>query len=127
MFEPKPMASLSGNLLARKGEALPAMRRSHLPASAAAPREQQARIAQSFAHPTEELPVVEAILPRNARAAFTLRLDPDRHLRLRLASAVGKRSAQQIATEALDAFLDGQPGLDALLAQARRTPPNGEG
>ncbi|MET0373577.1 MAG: hypothetical protein ABW128_04880 [Rhizorhabdus sp.] len=70
--------------------------------------------------------VVEAVLPRKSKAAFTLRLEADRHLRLRLASAVTKRSAQQIVTEALDAYLDNQPGLDILLAQARRMPPNGE-
>ncbi|HJP69217.1 MAG TPA: hypothetical protein VJ846_09970, partial [Sphingomicrobium sp.] len=33
-----------------------------------------------------------------AKAAFTLRLDPERHLRLRLACAVDGRSAQQLVT-----------------------------
>ncbi|HEX8485644.1 hypothetical protein [Sphingomonas sp.] len=49
------------------------------------------------------------------KAAFTLRLDAERHMRLRLTSAVSNRSAQQIVTEALDAFLSQQPGLDALV------------
>jgi len=40
------------------------------------------------------------------KAAFTLRLDPDRHLRLRLLSALSHKSAQQIVTAALDAALD---------------------
>lgn len=127
MFEPKPIASLSGGLLARKGEAHPAIRRAHVPMSVAAPpREQQARIVRSFARPRPELaiaedatPVLEAVPTRKAKAAFTLRLDADRHLRLRLASAVGNRSAQQIVTAALDAFLDSQPGLAALVAQAK--------
>ncbi|WP_327785520.1 hypothetical protein [Sphingomonas changnyeongensis] len=48
------------------------------------------------------------------KAAFTLRLDGDRHLRLRLASAVRNRSAQQIVTEALDQFLAAMPELDDL-------------
>src|SRR5215207_4744577 len=45
--------------------------------------------------------------PRSApgttgKAAFTLRLDPERHLKLRLACAVGGRSAQMLVTDALD-------------------------
>jgi hypothetical protein len=39
------------------------------------------------------------------RVAFTLRLDRDRHLKLRLASVISDRSAQQILTEALDQYL----------------------
>ena len=53
-------------------------------------------------------------LPARAKAAFTLRLDPDRHLRLRLATAVTRRSAQQIVTGALDEYLNSLPELDAL-------------
>lgn len=48
------------------------------------------------------------------KAAFTLRLDRDRHLKLRLACAVTHRSAQQIVSEALDIFLDALPELEAL-------------
>lgn len=48
------------------------------------------------------------------KAAFTLRIDPDRHLRLRLACAVHGRSAQQLVMEALDSFLDAQPQVDQL-------------
>ena len=55
-----------------------------------------------------------------AKAAFTLRLDPDRHLKLRLACAVGGRSAQQLVTDALDALLAGMPELDAMAAKANR-------
>lgn len=55
-----------------------------------------------------------------AKAAFTLRLDPDRHLRLRLACAMGNRSAQAIVTEALDAYLSEIPEMDVLAASARR-------
>jgi hypothetical protein len=49
-----------------------------------------------------------------AKAAFTLRLDADRHLKLRLACAVSHRSAQQLVTEALDVFLGSLPELDAM-------------
>jgi hypothetical protein len=52
-----------------------------------------------------------------AKAAFTLRLDPERHLKLRLACALSRRSAQQLVTEALDDFLDSIPELEALSGQ----------
>ncbi|MBO9577046.1 MAG: hypothetical protein J7494_15045 [Sphingobium sp.] len=39
------------------------------------------------------------------KAAFTLRLDAERHLRLRLLSALTHRSSQQLLLEALDALL----------------------
>ena len=54
------------------------------------------------------------------KSAFTLRLDADRHLRLRLATAVTGRSAQQIVTGALDALLANIPEVEAL---AERVPP----
>ena len=54
------------------------------------------------------------------KAAFTLRLDPERHLKLRLACAVGGRSAQQIVTDALDALLADMPELEAMAAKANR-------
>ena len=54
---------------------------------------------------------------KGAKAAFTLRLDTDRHLRLRLASAVTGSSSQHLVTLALDAFLQTLPEVDALVAQ----------
>lgn len=156
MSEPKPFASLSSSLLARKGHAKPAMRpqgfagmsahedlgwndmghpASRTPAAEPAPVEtvppvvtQQATIARELG--AEEAPkaaVPEAraadVVPiargksgllARAKAAFTLRLDPDRHLKLRLACAVDHRSAQQIVTQALDEYLNSMPELDAL-------------
>jgi len=53
-----------------------------------------------------------------AKAAFTLRLDPDRHLKLRLACAVTANSAQQIVTKALDELLAAMPELDAMAKRA---------
>ena len=58
------------------------------------------------------------------KAALTLRLDADRHLRMRLASAISNRSAQQLLTQALDALLTSMPTVEALVAQlppAKRT------
>ena len=55
-----------------------------------------------------------------ARAAFTLRLDPDRHMKLRLACAVDGRSAQMLVTAALDALLASMPELDAMASKANR-------
>ena len=54
---------------------------------------------------------------RQPKAAFTLRLDHDRHLRLRLASALLNSSAQHLVTEALDRFLENVPEVDALMRQ----------
>jgi hypothetical protein len=76
------------------------------------------------------LPVAVAV-PRRAprsrsapgskgKAAFTLRLDPNRHLKLRLACAVDGRSAQQLVTDALDQMLERMPELDGLAAKAKR-------
>jgi hypothetical protein len=168
-MEPKPFASLSSSLLARKGQAKPAMRPqgyggfgqmpgSHEdlgwndmgydarppvapePAPFVKPavlrqREELAEELSAAALPAEpEAPVAEVtpiklgaerpkkkmVISRvpdanaKAKAAFTLRLDPDRHLRLRLACAVGNRSAQQLVTEALDQFLESIPELESL-------------
>ena len=59
-------------------------------------------------------------LDKGKRAAFTLRLDQSRHLKLRLACTINNRSAQQIVTEALDSFLEEFPDLDSLAAKVKR-------
>ena len=200
MSEPKPLASLSGVLLARKGLARPAMRRPSMlgansnaaiaqddlgwndmgydvdpdpsapmdydhnfhgtnPLAAAVPdvKHQQERIAEEFEAEeqadvgfdsfAQEVPPVATAMtvvsmtpeptvtpidrsratdaPRSKarskpgmkdKAAFTLRLDGQRHLKLRLACAVRHQSAQQLVTDALDAFLDSMPEIAALAA-----------
>lgn len=58
---------------------------------------------------------------RNDRSAFTLRLDPDRHLKLRLACTVRHCSAQQLVTDALDALLADMPDILKLATQVGRT------
>lgn len=64
---------------------------------------------------------VPARQPRRpkAKAAFTLRLEAERHLRLRLACAVRHVSAQVLVTQALDALLATIPQLDTLADNAR--------
>ena len=62
--------------------------------------------------------------PRSApgskgKAAFTLRLDRERHLKLRLACAVDGRSAQQLVTDALDVLLERMPELESMAAKAK--------
>lgn len=200
MGEPKPIASLSGILLARKGLARPAMRRPSMlgtngnaamsqddlgwndmgydvdpdpttpmdydhgfhranPLAAAVPevKQQQERIAEAMeadanvsigfdSFDVEEPSVSDAMTivtmtpepetrpisrrgktdaPRSRarskpgmkdKAAFTLRLDAERHLKLRLACAVRHRSAQQLVTDALDAFLESMPEIGQLAA-----------
>jgi len=161
MNEAKPFASLSSTLLARKGQAKPAMRpqgfhmaheapfqidpfqrpdhddlgwndMGHEPGPVAlhpnVPVEptpeppavvtQQRELAREFA-PVTPPAITPAAAPRarpgsHGKAAFTLRLDGERHLRLRLVCAVQHRSAQQIVTQALDEFLDRQPDNAAL-------------
>ena len=54
---------------------------------------------------------------KGKRAAFTLRLDAERHLKLRLAATIRDRSAQELVTEALDALLDSMPDVGALASQ----------
>jgi hypothetical protein len=171
---PKPTASLSSGLLARKGHARPAMRPqgfvqlNHaaphedlgwndmgdetappVPVVAPAPVEtiepqptppvlqQRAALDEQFGEAAvapepapapvpAPRPVAKAATPGSisravkaakTKAAFTLRLDNNRHLRLRLASAVHNRSAQHLVTEALDAFLDSLTEVDALARQ----------
>jgi hypothetical protein len=90
-------------------------------------------VAEPVAEPVEqpvEQPVAASVphrAPRSraapgskAKAAFTLRLAPDRHLKLRLACAVNGRSAQQLVTDALDKFLEAIPELDAMADKAKR-------
>ncbi|GEO00794.1 hypothetical protein NSE01_26260 [Novosphingobium sediminis] len=179
MSEPKPFASLSPSLLARKGAARPAMRPQLLPLTAedrqwmgfgaanpgaepqfdaddlgwndhgedAAPAAPVADVVALAADPLPEpsqpevLRQIEALadvlkvpgpaaslnrrergtaLKEGRKAAFTLRLDAARHLRLRLACTLDNRSAQALVIEALDRYLEAKPGLDDLARRALR-------
>lgn len=82
-----------------------------------------------FAEAAEAEPVVSPVLVKRSAVrsapapranpgtrgsfAFTLRLDPARHLRLRLATAASNRSAQQTLIALLDDYLATLPEIDA--------------
>lgn len=51
------------------------------------------------------------------KAAFTLRLDPDQHLRLRLASAVSNQSSQAILIALLNDYLASLPEIGELASR----------
>ncbi|HEY7807489.1 MAG TPA: hypothetical protein VIC34_09845 [Croceibacterium sp.] len=90
----------------------------------AIPLRKREALAEDIAKPRPK-PVADAPAPHisaaaSRRAAFTLRLDAKRHLKLRLASTVRNRSAQQLVTEALDRFLKDIPEIEALAAQVQR-------
>jgi hypothetical protein len=81
----------------------------------------------AVARKVEQRPEPKAKAPRALRArekaAFTLRLDAERHLRLRLASAVTNRSAQVILTDLLDEYLSSLPEIDAMASRLPATRP----
>jgi hypothetical protein len=64
-------------------------------------------------------PQRQSALAKGRRAAFTLRLDAERHLKLRLACTIGNRSAQQIVIEALDRLIADRPELTELAEKIR--------
>ena len=86
-------------------------------------RQQEELIDRVVAAPRPSIrkPVAAVRAPHTLRArdkaAFTLRLDAERHLRLRLASAVNNRSAQTILTELLDNYLSSLPEIDAMASR----------
>ena len=62
-------------------------------------------------------PMRRSALDDGRRAAFTLRVDAERHLKLRLACTLRNRSAQQLVTEALDKLLADLPEVTSLAEQ----------
>lgn len=126
----KPLASLSTVLLARKGAAtaasLPELHQAEVvPINQNQPsevRRQQERISGAFT--PKPVASRNAAFARGGKAAFTLRLDEDRHLRLRLACTASNRSAQQVVTDALDAFLSNMPEINAMAGKIRATRSN---
>lgn len=83
--------------------------------------QQDAIAARIGAERAEQLePVRRSALANGRRAAFTLRVDAERHLKLRLACTIRNRSAQQLVTEALDHLLDELPDIAALAAQVTK-------
>ena len=86
-----------------------------LPIRAEAPAKVPATVAQPVAPRRPR-----AAPGSKAKAAFTLRLEPARHLKLRLACAVTGKSAQQLVTDALDQLLGAMPELDSMAERAPR-------
>jgi hypothetical protein len=66
------------------------------------------------------VPKAAAVAANVRRAAFTLRLDPDRHLKLRLAATMRGVSAQALVTDALDAMLAEFEDLAVIAAHLQR-------
>ncbi len=134
------VASLGPYLLARKGGARPAMRHAQLadssdaeddlgwndlgdgPVMFAEPevKRLQTRLVHRIADANQEALHQAEAAAQARRAAFTLRLDEERHLRLRLASTVAGESAQNLVTRALDEFLARHPHIEHLAAQVRK-------
>ena len=72
------------------------------------------RMPKRPAQPRSKAKAAAQIKADGRKAAFTLRLDTSRHLRLRLATAVTGRSAQQLVTAALDQFIESLPEVGTL-------------
>lgn len=135
MTGPKPIASLGPRLLARKGGARPAMRPAASALAVQSQLVDNDDLGwndmgdEPFVgegaevlplHAGDVLPEVvrqqralsrqvaaerKSALADGRRAAFTLRLDAERHLKLRLACTITGRSAQALVTEALDRLI----------------------
>ncbi len=95
------------------------------------PEPDQETEADAFYEP--EIPAPPPVAPKRAerikpvmrsvrRAAFTLRLDQQRHLMLKLACTVRGCSAQQLVSDALDEVLAEMPEIASLAAQVKREP-----
>lgn len=131
------LAPLGGAALSRQLEDLGWNDMGHdEPAPITAPKPELVSISES-ASPAAEAPVPEVVkqrveaarrvgaqrqsaLSNGRRAAFTLRLDAERHLKLRLACTLCNRSAQQLVTEAVDRLLDDLSEVADLAAQIAR-------
>jgi hypothetical protein len=78
---------------------------------------QQASVATRLSHASKKR---RSALAEGRNAAFTLRLDADRHLQLRMACTLQNRSAQQMITDALDQMIADLPDVAMLVAQAAK-------
>lgn len=140
MTESNAFASLGPMLLARKGTAKPAMRAQLTQNDRVAElgddfedlaASQSALGWDDMGHDDQvvRLPVANArkqveqhkqprrkAVEHGRRAAFTLRLDAERHLKLRLASTMHECSAQELVTAALDQYLAEISELDSIAA-----------
>jgi hypothetical protein len=87
---------------------------------------QRAEMAERISQKSAPKPAQRPPAPRRSvlndgrRAAFTLRLDAERHLKLRLACVTSNRSAQQLVLEALDQLIGDMPEVVELAAKVRK-------
>jgi predicted HicB family RNase H-like nuclease len=79
---------------------------------------QQGQIADRIKQAAKRSKPRRSALADGRSAAFTLRLDADRHLALRLACTLANRSAQQLVTEALDTMIANLPDVADLASRA---------
>lgn len=115
---------------ARKSQPAPVAGLADAATAKSAPVAPQPAKARSAKRPTLDSGVAAAVSrvttdaphKRARKAAFTLRLDPQRHLRLRLLSAVSSRSAQQLVVDALDAMIAADPNIENLVDQVEAAP-----
>lgn len=75
---------------------------------------QQDEIVERITAPSRKRGNRRSALNEGRRAAFTLRLDTERHLKLRLACTLTGKSAQQLVTDALDRLMSELPDVAAL-------------
>lgn len=94
-------------------------------------RRRDDRARDAVANEVERIVATRPVAGAKAKAAFTLRLDSARHLKLRLAGAVAHRSSQAIVVDALDAYLSTQTRVIELAREAAErsdaAPPTGSG
>ncbi|WP_408591669.1 hypothetical protein [Novosphingobium sp.] len=125
---PHSYAALTPALLARKGGARPAQRISPRPLTVEDIQRLLDVAAATEAPVAPALPVAGLARPsadvplRERAAAFTLRIAPERHRRLRLACMLADRSAQVLITEAIDHLLATVPGLESIAPVASIEP-----
>jgi hypothetical protein len=81
---------------------------------------QRSKAAERIARPAIQR---RSALADGRNAAFTLRLDAERHLKLRLACTLEGRSAQQLVTDALDQLISSIPDVATMAAQIRNRGP----
>ena len=86
-----------------------------------------ARKVEARPQPKPKVEKAPRALRAREKAAFTLRLDAERHLRLRLASAVTNRSSQVILTDLLDEYLSSLPEIDAMASRLPAARPTRRG
>ncbi|ESZ85572.1 MAG: hypothetical protein Q27BB25_18610 [Blastomonas sp. CACIA14H2] len=109
---PRPVAAVAPEPVAA-AETVPVAEPASAPVLSAKPRKRKQAVMEEV--------VAAAVQSSARRAAFTLRLDSERHLKLRLASAVSGQSAQQLVTAALDELLTKMTEIEDLAGRVTRS------